>query len=121
MPGHNAIQLVAPTTREDRLPTIASSSTGFVYYISVTGITGERRALPSDLKDRVALVRSKASVPVCVGFGVSDPEQVRLIAEIADGVIVGSALVRRVGELGANADLTPITSFVSDLIQPLTR
>jgi tryptophan synthase alpha chain len=113
------IQLIAPTTREDRLPIIAGTSTGFVYYISVTGITGERRELPADLKQRVADVRGQAKVPVCVGFGVSDAEQVRLIAEIADGVIVGSALVRRVGELTPCGDLSSIKQFVGDLIAPL--
>ncbi len=115
------IQLIAPTTRQDRLPKIASSSTGFVYYISVTGITGERRELPVDLKQRVSEVRRQATAPVCVGFGVSDAEQVRLIAEIADGVIVGSALVRRVGELTPGGDVSSIKQFVSQLIAPLAR
>ncbi|MBY0589218.1 tryptophan synthase subunit alpha [bacterium] len=115
------IQLVAPTTRPDRLPKIASSATGFLYYISVTGITGERRSLPVDLQKRVAELREQTRVPICVGFGVSEPEQVRSIAEIADGVIVGSALVRRVGEIGPDRDLAKIESFIRELIQPLAR
>ena len=113
------IELIAPTTRPDRLPAIASSSTGFIYYISVTGITGERTSLPADLVSKVAMLREYASVPVCVGFGVSRPEQVAELAKIADGVIVGSALVRRISELSKTTDPEPVVAFVRELIKPL--
>lgn len=113
------IQLIAPTTRPERLPAIAGASTGFVYYVSVTGITGERRTLPADLVDRVRTLRQHASVPVCVGFGVSAADQVKELAQLADGVIVGSALVRRVGELSPGGDLESIRTFVRELLAPI--
>lgn len=115
------IQLVAPTTRPDRLPQIAAASTGFLYYISVTGITGERRSLPTDLPDRVAQIRKHSSVPICIGFGVSEPAQVELLSKLADGVIVGSAIVRRVADLQDTRDLHSVGDFVRTLIQPLSR
>ena len=115
------IQLVAPTTRPDRLPKIAAASTGFIYYISVAGITGERRALPTDLVERVKAIREHSTVPICIGFGVSDPAQVEQLAAWADGVIVGSALVRRVAELPSKSDTTSITDFVRHLLQPIAR
>ncbi|MBX7168868.1 MAG: tryptophan synthase subunit alpha [Pirellulales bacterium] len=91
------IQLVTPTTPRERAVRIAESSTGFVYYVSVTGITGERTQLPPELLENVAWLRERTSLPICIGFGISQPEHVRLLAPAADGVIVGSAIVRRVG------------------------
>jgi tryptophan synthase alpha chain len=95
------IMLIAPTTPWDRARRIAEHSTGFVYYISVTGLTGERTALPPELADRVAQLRTVTQTPICVGFGISRPEQVRQVTDVADGAIVGSAIVRRVHELSA--------------------
>lgn len=92
------IQLVTPTTPRDRALRIAENSTGFVYYVSVTGITGERTQLPPDLAESVAWLRSKTPLPVCIGFGISTPEHVKLLAPVADGLIVGSAIVRRIAE-----------------------
>lgn len=115
------IQLVAPTTRPDRLPTIARAATGFIYYMSVTGITGERTTLPADLTEKLAVLRSHAKVPICVGFGVSNPKQVEMLAPAAEGIIVGSALVRRVGEIPASGDLSAITGFVRELLTPIAR
>jgi tryptophan synthase alpha chain len=105
---------------------IARSTTGFVYYASVAGITGERRALPADLIDNVAWLRTQTDLPICIGFGISTPEHVRALAPVADGLIVGSALVRRlvdaekltraeivkeigrfVGELSGGLDVAP--------------
>ncbi len=88
------IQLITPTTTPDRGRRIAEASRGFLYYVSVAGVTGERDALPAELADDVARVREWSPVPVCVGFGISRPEQARRVAEIADGVIIGSAFVR---------------------------
>ncbi len=90
------IQLVTPTTPRDRALRIAESSTGFLYYVSVTGITGERTALPQQLWDNVAWLREQTDTPICIGFGISQPEHVRLLAPVADGLIVGSAIVRRI-------------------------
>src|SRR5215831_2523821 len=90
------IQLITPTTPRERALQIAEASTGFIYYVSVTGITGERRELPPELLDNVGWLREKTPLPICIGFGISTPEHVRLLAPVADGLIVGSAVVRRI-------------------------
>ncbi len=105
------IQLVTPTTPRERAVRIARASTGFLYYVSVTGITGERDRLPEGLTGQIAWLRSQTEVPVCVGFGISKPEHVRLLREVADGVIVGSALVRRMEEVGRR----PLADVVRDV------
>ena len=92
------IQLVTPTTPRERALRIARSTTGFIYYVSVAGTTGERRELPAGLADDVAWLRSQTDLPVCIGFGIAGPDQVRALAPVADGLIVGSALVRRLAE-----------------------
>ncbi len=92
------IQLIAPTTPRERALRIAAATTGFIYYVSVTGITGERRELPPDLIENVRWLRRQTPLPICIGFGVSRPEHVRLLAPVADGLIVGSAIVRRLAE-----------------------
>lgn len=92
------VQLITPTTSAERALRIARTATGFIYYVSVTGITGERRELPQELIDRLGWLRAQTDVPVCVGFGISQPEHVRQLAPVADGVIVGSAIVRRIAE-----------------------
>jgi tryptophan synthase alpha chain len=90
----NLIQLVTPTTPRERALKIAEQSSGFLYFVSVTGITGERTQLPTDLVDRVSWLRERTPLPICIGFGVSKPEHVRLLAPVSDGLIVGSAIVR---------------------------
>lgn len=92
------IQLVTPTTPRERAVRIAKSSTGFLYYVSVTGITGERTELPPSLVENVGWLRKQSELPICIGFGISRPEHVKLLAPVADGLIVGSGLVRRVAE-----------------------
>ncbi len=107
------IHLVTPTTPRDRALRIAEQSSGFLYYVSVTGITGARDALPAELTENVAWLKQRTPLPICIGFGVSRPEHVRTLAPVADGVIVGSALVRvlertdmdRAGKLAALADV----------------
>jgi tryptophan synthase alpha chain len=94
------IQLITPTTHRDRALKIAETSTGFIYYVSVTGITGERTELPKSLLENVAWLRQQTPLPICIGFGISQPEHVRLLAPVADGLIVGSAIVRRIAEAG---------------------
>jgi tryptophan synthase alpha chain len=90
------VHLVTPTTPLERARKIARDSTGFLYCVSVTGITGERTALPEELAGRLRWLREQTTVPVCVGFGISKPEHVRALREHADGIIVGSAVVRQV-------------------------
>jgi tryptophan synthase alpha chain len=92
------IQLVTPTTPRERAVRIAGTSTGFLYYVSVAGITGERTALPTELIDNVGWLRTQTDLPICIGFGISRPEHVKLLAPVADGLIVGSAIVRRISE-----------------------
>ena len=97
------VQLVTPTTPRDRQLRIAENSSGFLYYVSVTGITGERSQLPPDLADNVAWIRDQTPLPICIGFGISGPDTAATLAPVADGLIVGSAIVRRIAAT-ANAD-----------------
>jgi len=101
--GFDLIQLVTPTTTQDRQKRIAELTTGFLYYVSVTGITGERSAVPSDVVDSVSWLREQTALPVCIGFGISSPETAAQLAPIADGLIVGSAIVRRIAEATRSA------------------
>ncbi len=116
------IQLVTPTTPRDRALRIAETSTGFLYYVSVTGITGERNELPTQLVDSVGWLREQTNLPICIGFGISQPEHVATLAEVADGLIVGSAIVRRIAEIdvrGRDATLQSVGEFVGKLINAL--
>jgi tryptophan synthase alpha chain len=92
------IQMIAPTTPAGRVEMIARDAKGFIYLVSVTGVTGARAGLPDGLSELVARVREYTSLPVCVGFGISTPDQARGVGAVADGIIVGSACVRAVGE-----------------------
>ena len=100
--GLATVFLVSPVTPGDRLKMIASGATGFVYYVSQMGVTGERDAVAVDLYDHIALIRSHTDTPVVVGFGISTPDHVREAARFADGVVVGSSIVRRIGESGGS-------------------
>lgn len=92
--GLKTVFIVAPTTPEERLERIASSATGFLYYVSRTGVTGVQSEMSSDIGTAVATIRRHTDLPTVVGFGISNPDQVTAIAGLADGVVVGSALVR---------------------------
>ena len=116
--GLHPVFLVAPTTHESRMKEIAKRSSGFIYYISVTGTTGARNELPPDLADHLKLLKSITPKPVAVGFGISTPEHVRAVAAHADGVIVGSAIVRKIHGLsnGPREELIAQTGrFVAQL------
>jgi tryptophan synthase alpha chain len=89
--------MLAPTTPGDRMETIARNARGFIYLVSVTGVTGERKSVSDGLGELIARVREHTSVPVCVGFGISTPEQAREVGALADGVIVGTTCVRTIG------------------------
>jgi tryptophan synthase alpha chain len=99
--GIALVPLVAPTTPEDRLRAIGADARGFVYAVSLTGTTGERGELPPGLPELVERIRGVTDLPVAVGFGISTDEQARSVGEVADGVIVGSRVVRAAGEGGA--------------------
>jgi tryptophan synthase alpha chain len=111
--GLALVPLVAPTTRPERLAEIGGSARGFVYAVSLTGTTGEREELPAELPAMVERIRATAEVPVAVGFGISTEEQASRVADLADGVIVGSRVVRAAGEGGADA--------VGELLTKLAR
>jgi tryptophan synthase alpha chain len=113
--GLALVPLVAPTTTPERIAEIAPEARGFVYTVSLTGTTGERTALPPGLPDTVAAVRRSAGVPVAVGFGISTAEQARAVAEVADGVIVGSRVVRAAGEGGPAAVRSLVGEFAAAL------
>jgi len=101
--GVALISMVAPTS-EDRIREIAATSTGFIYLVSSLGVTGVRSEITTDIASIVAQIRSVTDTPVAVGFGISTPEQARAMAQAADGVIVGSALVRLIERDGSGAD-----------------
>ena len=91
------IHMLAPTSSPERMEKIARNAQGFIYLVSVTGITGERKSLAEGLGDLISSVREHTSAPVCVGFGISTPEQAKEVGKLADGVIVGSACVKTIG------------------------
>ncbi|MCZ6634472.1 MAG: tryptophan synthase subunit alpha [bacterium] len=118
--GLDTIFLVAPTSRDDRIRLISSCTTGFVYYVSSMGVTGERERLADTIGSKVKQIRTHTSNPVAVGFGISRPDQVREVAGYADAVVVGSAIVRRVGAHEGEPDLvSKVGAFVETLVQPL--
>ena len=101
--GVALIRLATPTTNAARLPAVLDGSSGFLYYVSVAGITGLQQAAQASIEEAVARLKASATIPVAVGFGVRTPEQAAAIAKVADGVVVGSALVELVAQHGANA------------------
>ncbi|WP_374529546.1 tryptophan synthase subunit alpha [Novosphingobium sp.] len=101
--GVSLIRLATPTTDAARLLAVLEGSSGFLYYVSVAGITGMQQAAQASIEEAVAKLKAKATIPVAVGFGVRTPEQAAAIAKVADGVVVGSALVDLVAQHGANA------------------
>ena len=110
------IYLLAPTSTEERVSLIAEKCRGFIYLVSLTGVTGARQALPPGLEDFVGRVRQKAQQPLCVGFGVSNPEQAQRVAKIADGVIVGSRFLQLMEQ---DTTLTSLKSFTKSLREAL--
>ncbi|HXW41641.1 MAG TPA: tryptophan synthase subunit alpha, partial [Xanthobacteraceae bacterium] len=121
--GVNFIRLATPTTDDKRLPTVLKNTSGFLYYVSITGITGAAAPDSAKVAAAVARIKRHTGLPVCVGFGVRNPEQVRAIAQAADGVVIGSALVEAVrGSLGADGKATSATvSSVADLVRSLAE
>ncbi|PAY10453.1 MULTISPECIES: tryptophan synthase subunit alpha [Bradyrhizobium] len=121
--GLNFIRLATPTTDDKRLPAVLANTSGFVYYVAVTGITGSAAADSKVVGAAVARIKRHTALPVCVGFGIRTPEAARAIAENADGSVVGTALVDALkGSLDAEGRATPKTvSAVADLVSALAQ
>ncbi len=118
--GVKLVYLLAPTSNPARVEAAARAATGFLYFVSVTGVTGARRALPPEIGPMVAAVRKATPLPVVIGFGVSSPEQARALGSLADGVVVGSAIVQRIAEGGTRAARARrVARFVRSLKQAL--
>ena len=118
------VMLIAPTTPPKRRLQIAGHSRGFVYYVSVAGITGERNKLPEPTVAAVAELRRHTDAPVCVGFGISSAATVQTVCQVADGAIVGSAIVKRIADAKANGMrrtdiVNSVGHFVEELLAPL--
>jgi tryptophan synthase alpha chain len=112
------IRLVAPTTSEARIKRIVSRAEGFIYYVSQEGVTGERKALSQTIGEHVTMIRRHTELPVAVGFGISNAEQAGQVAFLADAVVVGSAIVRRIGEFGQDQQLS---HRIQEFVEPLVR
>lgn len=116
--GLDTVFLAAPTSTPERLKLVAQYSTGFVYLVSRTGVTGERTALSNTLEPLIASMRTVTKLPLAAGFGISTPEQAGVVARIADGVVVGSALVRLIGD---NASDLQLEAFARSLSEQMGR
>ena len=110
------IRLIAPTTPPARVAELARRAEGFIYYVSREGVTGERAAVADTIAEGVASIRAASKLPIAVGFGISNPEQAREVAGQADAVVVGSAIVKRIAEFGAEPDLA---ERVAEFVRPL--
>jgi tryptophan synthase alpha chain len=117
--GISTIFLAAPTSGPERLKTLGRLTQGFLYYVSVTGITGARTELPKELIRELAALRSLVKCPVAVGFGISTPEQVQGLAPHVDGVVVGSAIVQQLARFSGPETIKEIGDFVASLKAPL--
>ncbi|MFN0127005.1 MAG: tryptophan synthase subunit alpha [Verrucomicrobiales bacterium] len=116
--GLRQIRLIAPTTPPDRMKQIGATGEGFIYYVSREGVTGEQSSLADNIATNVALIKSGSGVPVCVGFGISTPEQAAEVAQVADGVVVGSAIVKTIAAHSQSPDLAErVAAFVRPLVQ----
>lgn len=118
--GLDLVHLVAPTSTPERVRMIARRSAGFIYLVALTGVTGERTELPPDLAAQIRTLRAVTTKPICVGFGISRPEHVAAVGRMADGVVVGSAIVRMVEERAGSASLIDdVGAFIASLKAPL--
>jgi len=116
--GLHPIYLVAPTTPEERIRQIVPRGRGFVYYISREGVTGMQAQVAQNIAARTAQIRAHTDLPIAVGFGISNPEQARIVAQFAEAIVVGSAIVSQIAKLGRSPDLVPTTkAFVASLVQ----
>lgn len=120
--GLLSIRLIAPTTPPERMELIAKSAEGFIYYVSREGVTGEQTSLSTSISSQVAEIRKHTTLPIAVGFGISTPDQAAQVASESDAVVVGSAIVRRIGDHGQDSSLNEkIAEFVSPISAAIKR
>ena len=120
--GLSQIYLVAPTTPEDRMELIVKRAAGFIYYVSRIGVTGMQTNVASDLAEQIAKIRAHTSLPIAVGFGISNPEQAKLVAGAADGAVVGSAVVNQIAQHGKSPELVArVGAFVKSLADAVKK
>jgi tryptophan synthase alpha chain len=115
--GLDLIYLLAPTSTDERIDMVATRSRGFIYLVSLTGVTGARDSLPPELESFVKRVRQRAQQPLCVGFGISSPDEARRVAKVADGVIVGSRIIQLLDE---NEPAVKVRTFIESMKGVLT-
>ena len=113
------IQLITPTTPRPRALEIARQTSGFIYYVSVTGITGERMDLPVELVENIGWLKQQTKLPICVGFGISQPESIQRLKPVADGFIVGSAIVKRIAATADGRPADEVLADVSNFVQSM--
>lgn len=116
--GLDLIYLLAPTSTDERIEIVARHSRGFIYLVSVTGTTGDRDSLTADLGELVVRIKRKTSKPLCVGFGISTPQQAGQVAQLADGVIVGSQIIKL---MQVEDDFASVCGFIKELRQAIDR
>ena len=115
--GLCSIWLVAPTSPEERISAIVKRGSGFIYYISREGVTGMQQSMSESIASRTALIRKYTDLPIAIGFGISNPEQARQVAESGDAIVVGSAIVNQIAEQGKGPDLAPkLGAYVRSLV-----
>ena len=116
------IYLVAPTTPDARIELIVKRSTGFIYYISREGVTGMQNQVAANLAEMTAKIRKHTDLPIAIGFGISNPDQARLVAQNADAVVVGSAVVNQIAQHGKSPELVKrVSNFVSALVKAVEQ
>lgn len=112
--GMNFIRLATPTTDDKRLPKVLQNTSGFVYYVSINGITGAAEAQATDVAPEVARIKAKTDIPVIVGFGINTPEKSKAIAQVADGTVVGSAIVAQIAEGKPTSEILAFVKSLAD-------
>lgn len=118
--GLDLVYMAAPTSTPARVRLIARTSRGFIYVVSLTGVTGERKELPAELASQIEVLRGVTAMPLCVGFGISTPAQAAVVGRIADGAVVGSAIVRLVeARAGSPTLVDDVGKFIAELKAPL--
>ena len=118
--GFRHIWLISPTTPPDRVESLCKLSSGFIYYVSREGVTGMQKTVATSIPEQIRRIQSHTEVPICVGFGVSDPAQAQQVAQMGDGVVIGSAIVKKVEEWNKESDLPQkLQSFVTPFSQAI--